>query len=229
MTIIRLQGGLESQHSTDPHKGIFNLLKNLFHAHTHSSRYLCLFPRGFDSLAVFEVSGMQAALHCLPPASFNATRHRVPQAIATRRPPSVPQSTPGGSFLAPGHCATDGSARRRAGRWKEEERGGEDKHWERKMVTGLDNNHLSDECTCVCVTKQVQWPKTNMHGALQNVPWTVKRVSFGNNTHYKRAQPAGGLAEPIFFLPANSEVLSGIASNSSQRVMCSQLKWIYNK
>lgn len=144
-------------------------------------------------------------------------------------PPPSPSPPPAAPFWPPGTAPLTGRPGGERGdgkRRKEEERTniGREK-WLQVWI----NNHLSDECTCVCVTKQVQWPKTNMHGALQNVPWTVKRVSFGNNTHYKRAQPAGGLAEPIFFLPANSEVLSGIASNSSQRVMCTQLKWIYNK
>lgn len=122
---------------------------NLSKAQTHTKAFLTFlnlshiqlslfcFPGGFDSLAVFEVSGMQAALHCLPPASFNAPRHRVRQAITTRRPPSIPKSTPWCSFLAPGHRTTEGSTRRRAGEVERGGKRGQDKHWEKEIVTGF--------------------------------------------------------------------------------------------
>lgn len=145
--IIRLQGGLKSQQSADPHKGIFNFLKHLIHTHT-----LFLVPCGLDSLAVLEVSGMQAALHRLPPAGFNAPRHHAPHAVAARRPPSVPQSTPHGPFLAPGHRPTEGSARKR-------EKGGKGQTLgeKKRLQVWINNNHLSHE-SAACV-----WPHSELH------------------------------------------------------------------
>lgn len=159
--IIRLQGGLKSQQSADPHKGIFNFLKHLTHTHMTS---LFLVPCGLHSLAVLEVSRMQAALYRLPPAGFNAPRHHAPHAVAVRRPPSIPQSTPRGPFLAPGHRPTEGATRKRAGEMEgtREKVGKRQTLGEKKWLqVWINHNHLSRE-SAACVTSQrTTWLHTN--------------------------------------------------------------------
>lgn len=88
---------------------------------------------------------MQAALHRLPPAGFNAPRHHVLHTVTAGRPPSVPKYTPHGPSLAPGHRPTEGSARER-------EKGGKGQTLgeKKRLQVWINNNDLSRESvTCV--------------------------------------------------------------------------------
>lgn len=135
------------------HTKAFLTFLNISHTHITS---LFLVPCGLDSLAVLEVSRMQAALYRLPPAGFNAPRHHAPHAVAARRPPSVPQSTPHGPFLARGHRPTEAAARKRAGEMEGmREKGGRRQTLgeKKRLQVWINHNHLSHE-SVACVTSQ---------------------------------------------------------------------------
>lgn len=133
----------------------FYILKKFFPQIKYNSQSL-LFFLSLDSLAVLEVSRMQAALYRLPPAGFNAPHHHVPHTVAVRRPPSVPQSTPRGPFLAPGHRPTEGARRKRAGEMEGmREKGGQRQTLgqKKRLQVWINHNHLSHE-SVACVTSQ---------------------------------------------------------------------------
>ncbi len=147
--IIRLQGGLKSQQSADPHKGIFNFLKHL----THTSHLSFLSPVGSTHLPFLKSPECRRLCTvCHLPALMPPIIMFLMLSLCDG-PPSVPQSTPRGPFLAPGHRPTEGARRKRAGemegmrgkRWKKTNIGREE------TVTGLDKSQsfIPWEC-CMC-------------------------------------------------------------------------------
>ncbi len=149
--IIRLQGGLKSQQSADPHKGIFNFLKHL----THTSHLSFLSPVGSTHLPFLKSPECRRLCTvCHLPALMPPVIMFLTLSMCDGPPPSpIPPPRP---LSAPGHHPTEGASRKRAGEMEgTREKGGKRQTLgeKKRLQVWINHNHLSNEIVA-CVTSQ---------------------------------------------------------------------------
>lgn len=117
--IIRLQGGLKSQQSADPHKGIFNFLKHLIHTLSFLS------PAGSTHLPFLKSPECRRLCTvCHLPALMPPVIMLLTLSLHDGPPPS-PNPPPMAPFWPPDTAPLRGPPER-------EEKEEKDKHWERR-------------------------------------------------------------------------------------------------
>ncbi len=150
--IIRLQGGLKSQQSADPHKGIFNFLKHL----THTSHLSFLSPVGLTHLPFLKSPECRRLCTvCHLPALMPPIIMFLMLSLCDGPPPS-PNPPPAAPFWPPGTVPLREPGEREPGRWKEwEEKGGKRRTLgeKKRLQVWINHNHLSHE-SVACVTSQ---------------------------------------------------------------------------